>query len=141
MTPAANTVSVAPSVSTYQNVRRARRLLRVSRARIAEYISGASNRLDERRRARFVYLAAQMRHIHVDDVAAAVERAVPHVLGNHCPRQDRAGAPHEVLEQCVFLACERDRPGAAPGRPRGGIELQVPDLERGGSAILNTFLR
>ena len=54
--------------------------------------------------ASILELFAQIPDVHVDSVAEAVEMLIPHVLGDHGPRQHNSAVAHEILKQRELLA-------------------------------------
>src|SRR5450756_878818 len=117
---------LAPSVSTYQKVRRAGRLLRLILVRIAENIAGPSDRADEAGPHLILFvvdLVAQVLDVDVHHVARVIEGEVPHVFRDHRARVYDGRPPHQVLQYGEFLRREDDLARSPARAPRQGCLL------------------
>src|SRR5919206_3105101 len=79
-----------------------------------EHVSGAVDRVEQRRFARQIDLAAQMAHMHLDHIGARVEMIVPDGGEQHRARQHLAGMAHHIFEERQFARLQLDRTVAAP---------------------------
>src|SRR3954452_7349256 len=64
-----------------------------------DHVSGAANGVEERVGVALIDLAAQPRHVHVDDVGLGVEVIVPDVFEQHGTGHHLAGVLHQIFEQ------------------------------------------
>src|ERR1041385_6285777 len=94
-----------------------------SRFALAHYKANAAHRVNQARLALDVDLAAQARHLHVDDVVERrrATRLSPHVSGEHFARDQMSLMAQEVLEQLELATGQVDQPVAADETARHQI--------------------
>jgi hypothetical protein len=65
---------------------------------------------------RSIDLAADSADVNVDDVGRGIKMEVPHVLQQHCPRDNLALIANKVLEQLEFTWQQVDLPATTAHR-------------------------
>src|SRR5271168_5166603 len=104
------------------------RALKTSSVRIQFEANGADID-DEAPDARRIELAAEVADLDVNDVGLRHEFEIPHILEQHCPRHDLAGATHEVFQQGEFPRQEIDQFAVAARGPLDEVHFQRADLQ------------
>src|ERR1700689_2117830 len=94
--------------SAKASARRNARALKTSSIRI-QFEADRSDIDDEAPAAARIELAAQVADLDVNDVGLRHEFEIPHILEQHCPRHDLAGATHEIFQQGEFPRQEIDQ--------------------------------
>ena len=94
-------------------------------ALVAEAVADAAHGTDQFHCKGVIHLAAQVTHVHVDDVSQTLEALVPDVLDDHGAREHAAGIGGEVFQQRVFLGREFDAAAGAAHLLRQSIDLQI----------------
>src|SRR5271154_1941844 len=92
---------------------------------VTYHVSCPAHRMQKWLRESLVYLRAQPRDMHIDDIGLGVEMIVPDVFQQQGPGHDLAGVLHEVFEQPEFARLERDLPAAANDPMRQPVELEI----------------
>src|SRR5271163_5207127 len=77
------------------------RALKTSSVRI-QFEADRADIDDEAPDARGIELAAQLADLDVDNIGLNHEFEIPHILEQHRPGHDLAGAAHEIFEQGEF---------------------------------------
>src|SRR5262249_56394220 len=108
----------------YQNARRTPMVL-WARLRNAKDIADATNGVKRRRLRRFVELASQAGHQHLDDVGLRIEIIAPYALQDHRLRHRPSDVPHEILEQRELTGLEIDATTAAGDVSREEIDDEI----------------
>src|SRR5260221_9341144 len=109
--------------------RRRRRLSGIGGPAGAEHVSHAAQREDERTAAARIYLAADAADQDVDGIGHGIEVVVPDVRENTATIEYPIRVPHEILEEGVLAGGEPDLPAFAARQSRGGIELEIFEVE------------
>ena len=76
-----------------------------------------------------IELAAQVADLDVDDIGLGDEFEIPHVLEQHRPGHDLAGAAHEIFEQGEFPRQQIDRLAVALYGPLDEVHFQRAGLQ------------
>src|SRR5579863_724264 len=112
--------------SAKASARRNARALKTSSIGI-QFEADRSDIDDEAPDARRIELAAQVADLDVDDVGLRHEFEIPHVLEQHRPGHDLAGATHEVFQQGEFPRQEIDELAVAARGPLDEVHFQRAD--------------
>ena len=83
----------------------------------------------KRRTPARIELAAQVADLDVNDIGLRHEFEIPHILEQHCPRHDLAGAAHEIFQQGEFPRQEIDQFAVAARGPLDEVHFQRADLQ------------
>ena len=83
----------------------------------------------KRRTPAGIELAAQVADLDVDDIGLGDEFEIPHVLEQHRPGHDLAGAAHEIFEQGEFPRQQIDRLAVALYGPLDEVHFQRAGLQ------------
>ena len=70
-------------------------------------------------------LASEMSNIDVDDVGRSIKALVPHMVDDHCSREDAIGVRHKVFEQGVLLCRKLDSTTRALYLLRKAIKIKI----------------
>src|SRR5258708_36713848 len=88
-------------------------VVRTKSGRRTEHETGAAHAVDHRRLLRFIHLATQPPHVHIDEIRVGDETIVPYLLEEHRTGHHLALAAHHVLEQPELTREQADAPVAA----------------------------
>src|ERR1700693_488638 len=75
---------------------------------VTNHITGAANRVEQRRIEIAIDLGAQARHVHIDHIGLRIEMIVPHMFEQHGARDYLASVLHQILEQSEFARLQDD---------------------------------
>src|SRR6202453_2922 len=96
---------------------------------VTNHVTGAANRIEQRRIEIAIDLGAQARHVHVDHIGLRIEVIVPHMFEEHGARDHLAGVLHQKFEQPEFARLQDDFLGPARDFVRQPVEHQIRDPE------------
>ena len=96
-----------------------------------QLVAAAAHRVDQRRLAFAIDLAAQATDVDVDHVGLRVEAVVPEALEQHGAGDDAPLAAHQVLEHLELARQQLDPPLSAAGGAGDQVELEVGADEPG----------
>src|SRR5271156_2592834 len=110
------------------SARRNARSLKTSTVHIQFEADGADIN-NESSRAGGIELAPQVADLDVDDVGLRHEFEIPHILEQHRPGHDLAGAAHEIFHEPEFPGQQIDQLAVAAYGPLNEIHLEGADLQ------------
>ena len=102
--------------------------VRLQRARALEAVAHPAHARD----ATLAELAAEVPHVHVDDVRPRIEVVAPDVAQELLARQHLTGVAEEGVRERELPGAQADDLLTDDGLPRPEIERRVSDLEDGG---------
>ena len=95
-----------------------------------QHVADAAHRLDETRRARFIFdLLAQVTDIHLDDIGLAHEVVAPDAIQDGLAIKHLAWMGHEEMEQIEFGRRQFDNAAIAFDLVRGLVQREIIDGE------------
>jgi len=97
---------------------------------MSETVAGAAHRLD----ALAAQLLPEVPHVDVDDVGAALVRAVPHVVDQVGAGEHLARVPHQLLQQRELLRRQGHRLAVQGDRAAGRVECDATGGQHGRAA-------
>src|SRR5277367_273090 len=96
---------------------------------VTNHVTGAANRVEQRRVEIAIDLGAQARHVHIDHIGLRIEVIVPDMFEQHGTRNHLAGVLHQIFEQPEFARLQNDLLGPTRDFVRQPVKRQVGDPE------------